>query len=435
MTSPARNLCYQFLGKIESRSLFSDDALNSEAMMQVEVRDRHLTTEIVYGTLRWQALLDYILGSICSRPWDEVDPGARILLRMSLYQMCYMDRIPEYALVNDAVELAKKNLGKGIDGFVNGVLRNLARKQPWKQKALLEQAPEWIRASLPQWLWNRWSARYGQERAMEFALSLNCPPQAAFRFMDSAHEMENSKPGIAKSALVPGAYMRAVVTEAETAQESVAETIRCQDEASQLIPYLLNPQSGWIMWDACAAPGGKTEILSKAAGTSGCVIASDFKKERARKMRRFLRDAGAGNAHVVVADASQDPPFYQGFDAVLVDVPCSGMGTLRRNPEIKWSFQPDAFSELQQTQANILHHASTSVRVGGRLLYSTCSTEPEENEQVIQSFLTTHGDFSLTKPEFPPGIDNWTSPDGMVRTFPSSYLWDGFFAAMMARNS
>jgi 16S rRNA (cytosine967-C5)-methyltransferase len=404
-------------------------------MLPLEERDRHLTTEIVYGTLRWQALLDYVLESICSRPWDEVDPGARIVLRMSLYQMWYMDRIPEYALVNDAVELAKKNLGKGIDGFVNGVLRNLARKHPWKKKDLMQHAPEWIRASLPQWLWNRWSSRYGQERAMEFALSLNCHPQAAFRFMNLLQEKGIAGSGIVKSAMVPGAYLRSSKTEPETGQEGGAESIRFQDEASQLIPYVLNPQSGWTMWDACAAPGGKAEILSKTGGESGRVIASDLKKGRARKMRQFLHDSGAGNAHVIVADASQAPPFYERFDAVLVDVPCSGMGTLRRNPEIKWRFEPEAFAILKQTQEKILHHASASVRIGGRLLYSTCSTEPEENEQVIQSFLSTHGGFSLAKPEFPPGIDNWTSPDGMVRTFPSSYLWDGFFAALMTRHS
>jgi 16S rRNA (cytosine967-C5)-methyltransferase len=155
MISPARSLSFNLLNRIESQRLFSDDALNSEDMAQLDVRDRHLTTEIVYGTLRWQAALDAILRSLSSRTWEEVAPGAQILLRMSLYQLWHMDRMPDYALVHDAVELAKRELGKGIDRYLNGILRRLTRTRPWKEDDFLRKAPAWMRVSLPKWLWER----------------------------------------------------------------------------------------------------------------------------------------------------------------------------------------------------------------------------------------------------------------------------------------
>jgi 16S rRNA (cytosine967-C5)-methyltransferase len=426
MISPARRLAYKILCQIEARTIFSDDALNSESMKQLDVRDRHLTTGIVYGTLRWQGLLDYVLAGVSSRAWGEVEPRARVLLRMSLYQMWRMDRIPDHALVNDAVELAKK-VGKGIDKYLNGILRGLARTRPWTRKSFLLKAPQWIRASLPQWLWDRWSSRYGETAAMEFALSLNQQPQPVFR-LDAA-EFETLPFKAVRSDLVPGAAIR---TSELTEKDS---SFRYQDEASQLIPYLLGSESGWRIWDACAAPGGKTAILSEHCGAEGRIVASDLNWERIVRLRILMEKASACKPVLLVADASKPSPFRRAFDAVLVDVPCSGLGTLRRNPEIKWQFKPENFASLQRTQQEILESVSGSVRVGGRLLYSTCSTEPEENEHSIESFLCAHPGFVLEQPPGPAGIEIWIGKDQMVRTFPCTRLWDGFFAALMVRRS
>jgi len=434
MLSPARKLCYQILCRIEQRQIFSDDALNSDAMKRLDIRDRHLTTEILYGSLRWQAMLDYVLSSVCSRPWHQVDPRARILLRMSLYQMWLMERIPEYALVDDAVELAKKKLGRGVGGFTNGILRSLARSQPWKNEALISLAPPWIRVSLPEWLWRRWAARYGEVQARDFALSLNAPPQTALRFLEDPGGAASPLPGMQRSFLVPGAYIREPGVNMPPGEGNGATGFHYQDEASQLIPHLLPVQTGWKIWDVCAAPGGKSAILARACGPSGRVTASDLSKERMQRLRRFLREGKVCNTDLLLADASNSVPFGRKFDAVLADVPCSGIGTLRRNPEIKWNFDPGEFAALQKTQKSILHHASEAVRVGGSLLYSTCSTEPEENEQVIEHFLQTHPGFRLIVPENPPGIEKWVGEDGLVRTFPSLRRWDGFFAALMTRS-
>jgi 16S rRNA (cytosine967-C5)-methyltransferase len=403
-------------------------------MLALEVRDRHLTTEIVYGTLRWQGLLDYVLAAASSRPWPKIQEGAKILVRMSLYQMWKMDRIPEYALVNDAVELAKRELGKGVEGYVNGMLRHLTRAHPWKENDFLRRAPRWIQVSLPEWLYKRWAARYGESAATEFALSLNMAPQAAMRALGERGK-ESIPFAAERSDLVPGAFIRTETANAPMREQSGSSAFHFQDEASQLIPHLLHPLPGWRIWDACAAPGGKTAIMGKICGDFGRIIASDLRSERATRMAQFLKNSGLPNAEVLVADARQQAPFRDRFDAVLADVPCSGLGTMRRNPEIKWRFRKKEFADLQSNQKKILHSVSERVRVGGWLLYSTCSTEPEENEQVVRTFLQAYPGFCLQKPAYPPGIEKWVGRDSMVRTYPGKRLWDGFFAALMMRRS
>jgi 16S rRNA (cytosine967-C5)-methyltransferase len=433
MISPARSLSFKLLSRIESRRLFSDDALNSEDIALLDVRDRHLTTEIVYGTLRWQATLDYVLTNLSSRSWDDVTPGAKILLRMSMYQMWQMDRMPDYALVHDAVELAKHELGKGIDGFINGILRRLTRTRPWNDGEFLQDAPRWTRISLPKWLWDRWSKRFGEKATEHFALSLNRQPQAAGR-LNISLGAEQLPFKVVRSDLVPDAYIRTGDDRESRYEKEDLALFQAQDEASQLIPHLLGPDlQGWRIWDTCAAPGGKAAILSNICGKSGKVTASDLRWDRILRLVQLFRSSGVPTTDVLVADACQPSPFHSRFDAVLADAPCSGLGTLRRNPEIKWHFRPEALASLQRKQIQLLHCVSESVRVGGRLLYSTCSTEPEENEQVVQSFLSTHADFTIDSPMNPPGIERWISQDNMVRTFPSTRLWDGFFAALLVR--
>ena len=240
---------------------------------------------------------------------------------------------------------------------------------------------------------------------------------------------------VVESNLVPEAYIKVSNSSAPIAAAQDRNTFQFQDEASQLIPYLLEPFQAKRVWDACAAPGGKTAILCKICGMSGQVVASDLRPERVARLARFSKSTDSLNPDILVADAAKPSPFRSYFDAVLADVPCSGLGTLRRNPEIKWRFQPGELAALQIAQKNILHFVSEAVGVGGRLLYSTCSTEPEENEQVINFFLNTHPGFCLERPTHPTGIAAWTNEDSMVRTYPSKHLWDGFFAALMTRRS
>jgi len=430
--SPARQIGYSILRRIEEDRIFSDEALHSEIMETVDARDRHLITEIVYGTLRWQSRLDHLLAEVSSRPWPEVERGARILLRMSLYQMWHMDRIPDHALVNDAVELAKKYLKHGIDRYLNGVLRRLARSRPWKVPGYMQDAPKWIQVSLPPWLWKRWVKRYGHEAAEEYASSLNTQPQRVLRLgLDRSPDAFPFK--LRPSDIVPGAFIQC--SGPDEKRPDYPGAVAFQDEASQLIPHLLGNIHGWNVWDACAAPGGKTAILCARVGESGKVLASDRSGIRIRHVVDSLRHCSRSKFDIIVADAGRPAPFRKLFDAVMVDAPCSGLGTLRRNPEIKWRFRKSDFSSLRKNQLNILDAVSENVRSGGKLLYSTCSTEPEENEQVVERFLNKHSDFRIEKPVYPDGIREWIDCDGMVRTFPGKRLWDGFFAALMVRRS
>ena len=426
MVSPARSAAYEVLCRVELGGAFCDQLLSSKLLAQADERDRNLATEMCYGTLRWRLALDDLLGRTSARPWEKVDARARILLRIGLYQLWHTDRVPDHALVNDAVEIAKHRLGRGCAGFVNGILRSLARERPWEKDGFDAARPDWVRASLPEWLWKRWLDRHGREQALEYALSLNRPPQCAAwdcRRPDGVSSIVGSP-----SPVVPGALL--------FDRRPEDRHLWMQDEASQYIPHLLGPVAGGRIWDCCAAPGGKTGILSSLCGADGFVIASDLSIKRAGHMKGPLGRLGWKKPAVLVADATASCPFRDGsFDAVLADVPCSGLGTLRRNPEIKWRFDPGRLAALQRRQVSILDAVSGAVRRGGVLLYSTCSTEPEENEQVINAFLASHRYFELRRPDVPQGVERWLDPVGLLRTYPSERRWDGFFAALMFRFS
>ncbi len=428
MISPGRRVSYELLCKIELGGLFSDDAANSPSVERLDPRDRRLATELIKGTLRWQGFLDHVLAQVSSRPWMSVDADLKVLLRMSLYQMCRMNRIPDHALVNDAVALSKRRVGIGSSSFINAILRNLCRERPWSEPGFRDSCPIWSRVSLPQWLWERWSARFGAAQAQEYALSLNEPPRAAFRIMNGSKPLGLvAEMGAEASELVPGAYLQGA---SHDHISLAALPAHFQDEASQLIPFLLGDASGKKIWDACAAPGGKSAVLRELAGTAALTVSSDISHPRLLRLDRF-----APGCRRVVLDARKPPPFRLAFDAVLADVPCSGLGTLRRNPEIKWRLKPEDLGQFQNKQLEILESVSQAVRRGGLLLYSTCSTEPEENEEVVYAFLTRGSGFSIIRPFGPSGIERLLGRDGLLSTFPGTRLWDGFFAALMVRNS
>jgi 16S rRNA (cytosine967-C5)-methyltransferase len=428
--APARQAAYDLLRRIEREGEHSDDLLHSEAIAELTPRDRDLVTEIVYGTLRWRAWLDYILRGAIAGRWARVGIDCKILLRLSLYQMSRMDRVPDHAITHEAVNLAKEHLkSRAASGFVNAVLRGLGRRRPWTAPDFWRDCPPWIRVSLPRWLWDRWCERYGTDRTCEYALALNRPSRSAMRLS------EKIAPGVIPQGWVPSDLVPNAYIPGSGADPLLPKAHPLMDEASQLIPHLFGPLGGATIWDACAAPGGKTVILRDQGGVSGWVVSSDLRYARARKMKELLPSSGNRRCSLVVADAGFAPPFPACFDAVLADVPCSGLGTLRRNPEIKWRFQPSRLAELSSRQGMILQSVAGAVRKGGRLLYSTCSTEPEENEGIIRDFLRSNPGFALATPDFPHGIERWLDAFGMFRSFPATRVWDGFFAALMVRNT
>ena len=427
--SPARHHAYHILSRIEERRSFSDYALHSGIPEQVQDRDRRLATEIVYGTLRWQAALDYLIAGRSTRPWSRIDTVAKIVLRLTMYQLGWMDRVPVHAAIHDAVSLCKEQSHTGVASFVNAMLRSFADSSCHQ---LLETAPPWAQVSLPRWLWERWLSRYGAARARDYALSVNEAPPKAFWLLDPETPassklqafMRNAKP----SDLVPDAY---IVDPKRRSHDAAPEAVVFSDEASQMVPHLLDPCAGALIWDVCAAPGGKTLILSNLVGPSGRVVATELHQNRATRLKQRTGGRYHAPIEVVLLDASANPPFRNCFDVVLVDVPCSGLGTLRRNPEIKWRVTPETLAHAAAQQGAILSSAARAVRPGGQILYSTCSTEPEENEKTVELFLSKQPHFRLRRPSTPTGIETWIGSDGMVRTFPSQRGWDGFFVAKM----
>ncbi len=433
MISPARRICYQALLQVELQGVFSDDALNAGDVSALSLRDRNLVTEILFGTLRWRGWIDHILSGNVRRPWASVAPEIRTLLRMSLYQLMFLSRVPAYAVANDAVNLIKRGRRPGPDKFVNGVLRALLRTQPWRENAVVVACPDWARVSLPRWIWERWQGRFGKAAARSFALSLNTPPPHFVRLTpggEAQMDCSGAAAAMKPSVLVPGCYIFPTSLRRIPGMDHIHE----QDEASQLIPFLLDDIEGKRVWDACAAPGGKTKILRELVGGRGYVIASDLRESRVRRLKELLSiDTRAARCSLVAADASRPPPYLEPFDAVMVDVPCSGLGTMRRNPEIKWRMQESRLPEFHSFQRVVLEHAAAAVKTGGRLLYSTCSTEPEENEDVVHSFLNSNRDFTLVRPMSLPAAAPWIGQDHMFRSYPSERPWDGFFAALMVR--
>ncbi len=427
MIAPARRVTLEALVQIETGEAHSDDLLHSQEVQRLEPRDRNLATELLYGILRWRSRLDHVLSAASSRPWASIDGIVRSALRVGLYQMWHLDRVPDYAAVSDAVEIIRAAGPRGADGFVNAILRTLGRERPWVRAGFEASLPAWIRVSLPEWLWKRWMARYGENRATEYALSLNQPSRAAFRPL--LPNLKEVRPGWVASEIVPGAFI------AESGATDLPPDLLLMDEASQLVPFVMGAQEGWEVWDACAAPGGKSAILKELVAPGGKVISSDRSIRRALSLKRHWGRTGVPANMLIVADAAANPPFWVRFDAVLVDAPCSGLGTLRRNPEIKWRFSEDRLAELHRLQAQILNSTCEAVRPGRRLLYATCSTEPEENEGVIAEFLECHPDFSPVRPDVPAGIDHWVDEEGFVRTYPTVRLWDGFFAALLIRQA
>jgi 16S rRNA (cytosine967-C5)-methyltransferase len=347
--SPARQISYRILGKIPSGAYASDLLRHESAAL--DTRDAALAESIVFGCLRFQSQLDFLIGHFSGRPTLKLDEEVRIALRMGVFQLRHLDRVPAHAVVADSVELVKKSGKRSAAGFANAVLRKVNREEVrWPDRP--------TQFSIPAWMLERWDRIYGTTAA----------------------------DGIAKAALEePEVY----------ANEA---TGRQQDIGAQSIVPLLAIEPGMTVLDLCAAPGNKT---AQAIAAGGRVVACD------RVLKRL--SAVPAEASRVVLDATRPLPFSKKFDRILVDAPCSGTGTLARNPEIKWRLKPEDLPTFQTRQRAILKHALELLTPQGRLVYATCSLEPEENETVVEGFAVQTT--SLRLPGRDPG--------------------DGFFAAVI----
>jgi 16S rRNA (cytosine967-C5)-methyltransferase len=413
-------------------------------------RDRGLLGEITTGALRWQAELDAILAHASGRTIDAIDPTVRAVLRVGAYQLLHLDRVPAHAAIDEAVESTRALGHPRAAGFVNAVLRTVQR-EPTARALPPRPAPTAGRPeqraylsttlSHPTWLVERWIARYGFEAAEAWCRFNNTAPSVTVRAAsasDAAEVLESLE------AAHVGATSAAEVRDAITLPPGalgrlpapLRERIVVQDEASQLVAHVVGARPGMRCLDVCAAPGGKTDVIWRDMSEAGVLVASDRRPGRVRLLRATLRRAGVPQ-RIVVLDATQALPFDAVFDRVLVDAPCSGLGTIRRDPDLKWRRKEADFAGFARTQHQMLRHAGETVRQGGLLVYATCSSEPEENEAVVTAFLESDGRFAV-QPAATVGTHAGaaTFVDGMgfFRTLPFRDGLDAFFAAVLVRS-
>jgi 16S rRNA (cytosine967-C5)-methyltransferase len=344
--APARQTAFAALAAVD-RGAWSAEALAAKSM-HLDSRDAGLASDIVFGTLRHRGELDALIDKYSKRPVDTLDPAVRLALEIALYQIRFLDRVPAHAAVNDSVELARRAGKTSAAAFVNAILRRSIREPV--------EVPETL--STPSWLLNRWTAQYGTDTALGIAHASLSPPERFIRVGTA------SAPPGAEQTDVPGCYRLPA---------GDPGNFRFQDIGSQAVVPLLTLEPGQHFLDLCASPGNKT---AQALETPLKAIACDLHLSRAR----LLFPLGIP---VVTLDASKPLPFAERFDRILVDAPCSGTGTLARNPEIKWNLKPADIKDLQSRQIAILRNALTYLAPGGRLVYSTCSLEREENQDVV----------------------------------------------------
>lgn len=367
--SPARAAAFRILFAVETEQRHADDLLHGEALEELTPRDRGLATTLVMSTLRWQLALDAAIAPLL-RSNTELPSAVAIALRMGLLQLWFLDRIPAHAALSESVEMVKANGAAGMTGLVNAVLRKLSR----------QSTPEISRAAAlahPAWMLDRWRHIYGEARAQRMCEADQQVPPATIRRKPNRLLPEGAEPG----ALLTAAC-RGVAGEHE---------LRVQDEGSQLvaeIAAIAAPDAAHVL-DACAAPGGKTAALAERLPQAR-IVASDISAARLKTMRRLLPPEYLPRTATVKADAMQlpeSPPFEEPFGLVLCDCPCSGTGTLARNPEIRLRLRQSDLQRFAQQQLRILLSCWQKVAAGGVMVYSTCSLEPEENARVVQQFV------------------------------------------------
>ncbi|MGD0697287.1 MAG: 16S rRNA (cytosine(967)-C(5))-methyltransferase RsmB [Terriglobia bacterium] len=450
--SPSRQAAYRILLRVEAGRGFAVDLLQGPGVSALKEADRRLATEIVMGALRWRGELDYRLAKLSGKKLSYFDPEIAAILRLSLYQILFLAKIPKSAVVNEAVELAKAARKKSAAGLVNAVLRKCEPSRGLRRREGTGEEPshpnEEILAaavrSLPPWLAEGWARHFGTAPAESLAWASVCVPPVTLRINASAGEREETRQRFLREGITArlGRYSSmALVVESGSPQSS--ELLRrgqaiVQDEASQVVASLVAPRTGDRVLDLCAAPGIKTSQLA-GDQREGLLVGCDISGPRLRTMKQVtsMLLPESVRLNLIRLDAASELPFRIQFDRILVDAPCSGTGTLARNPEIKLRLAAKDLVRLGELQSRILRNALRMLAPGGRLVYATCSLEPEENERVVESALQSDGSARLVSArelsdEFPllsPLFDS----EGYLRTRPDLHGMDGFFAAVVRK--
>jgi 16S rRNA (cytosine967-C5)-methyltransferase len=450
MIAPARVAAYEVLRAVNSGRSDLPRALVRVRDRLGDERDRALTGEIATGTLRWQGTFDHVIAALSGRPLAKLDPEILDILRLTLFQLLHLDRVPASAAVNDAVALAKRAGKRSAAPFVNALARRASRQRgqlplpprPGPDGAREEQLA-YLTAALshPRWLAERWLDRDGFEAAEAWMRFNNAPAPLTLRVNSLRGTVAEVSARLAAEGVdtVAGRYAPEaliVVRGQPLASAAYADgLVLVQDEASQLVGLFAGAEPGERVFDACASPGGKTLALLAAMGGSGLLVAADVRDARVALLEATLRRGGGDAVRVLQADASRPLPFGPVFDRVLLDAPCSGLGTLRRDPDLKWRRRAEELPKLAAAQRRMIDEAFAVLRPGGTLVYATCSSEPEENEDVVRTWLQSRPDARLVSPpRWPERLSALLDSDGCLRTLPHRDGLEAFFAAAVEKS-
>jgi 16S rRNA (cytosine967-C5)-methyltransferase len=450
MISPARVAAYEILMAVSAGRLDLPAAIARSRESIGDERDRALAAEIATGAQRWRSALDHVIAHVAKRPIDRLDPEIVEILRLSAYQLLHLTRVPASAIVDDAVNLAGKAGKRSASGLVNAVLRGLSRTRtslPLPRRPADEgdrdAALDYLSIALshPRWLAARWYDRLGFGRAEAWMVFNNHPAPLTLRANLLRTSAADLRARLAAADVVtrPGTFApdALIVEGGRPLREPGADAgwFVVQDEASQLVVLLAGEQPGPRVLDTCASPGGKSTAFAAAVHGRGSVVACDVRDRRMALLSHTVRSTGADNVRLVQADVTTALPFGAIFTTVVVDAPCSGLGTLRRDPDIRWRRREADLAVLAAAQRQMLDQAAASVAPGGRLVYATCSTEPEENEDVVSAFLRETPEFAPLDARqahvaLPPDT---VDERGHLRTLPDRHGLEAFFGAVFER--
>ena len=455
MIAAARVAAFEVLKAVSAGRVDLPTALASARERLADSRDRALCSEIATGVERHRSALDHLIAAFARRPIERLDPEVLAVLRLSTYQLLHLTRVPAAAVVDDAVDLTKRVKKRSASGFVNAVLRSISRSRrapPLPPRPTdpsnRPEALEYLATTLshPRWLAERWYDRIGFDATERWLQFNNQPAPVTLR----VNRLKTS-PGelVARLAsddvrVTVGRFASDSLLVDSTAAGGEGQPLQTkswtdgwfivQDEASQLISTLAGPAPGSRVLDTCASPGGKTIALAATMGNRGLLVACDVREKRIALLKRTVAVCGASVVRIVQADAAAPLPFATQFDLVIVDAPCSGLGTLRRDPDIRWRRREEDLPALAAAQRQMLRHAADAVAPGGRLIYATCSSEPEENERVADAFAAAAPEFVPVDAKTISGVPAAVVDSrGHLRTTPHVHGLEAFFGAVFER--
>ncbi len=442
MKKNVRELALEGLLQVEKSGAYSNLLLNSLIEKnKIEGKDTGLLTEIVYGTIQRREALDFYLQPFLKKKPEQ---WVKILLRLSLYQMLFLDRVPAHAVIHEAVEIAKKRGHQGIASLVNGVLRSVQRQGVPSLETISDPAERLaVETSHPKWLVQEWTEEYGIDAARKMCEVNMLPPVPTARVNVSKITVEEAlvllkEEGVEarRGELAEDAILieKGNVAHTRAFQDGF---LSIQDESSMLVARALGPEQGDDVLDSCAAPGGKTTHIAERLHGTGRVLSLDLHPHKVKLIRQQADRLGLSNVDTKAMDARKVGEAFrpESFDKILVDAPCSGFGVIRRKPDIKIGKQPEDSERLSHIQLAILREVAPLLKRGGRLVYSTCTIEKTENENVMQQFLQSHSEFewdTSMKERLPKALEPYTH-DGQVQILPHYFATDGFYIACLRK--